>query len=108
MKQATAAIHTIERTAQLIFWALLFGVVMLASMYIYMINKTVWNVLARQQAQTQIVSINSKLSAVEYKYISAKNSVTMQLAESMGFQPITNQSMFVTRDISTGKNVAVR
>ena len=108
MQQATLAINTIERTSKLIFWALLAGVVILASTYMYMINRTVWNVLARQQAETQIVSINSKLSAVEYTYIASKNKVTMQLAQSMGFEPISsNQSIFVTRDVAA-KSVALR
>ena len=108
MKQATTATMTkIEQTSQIIFWGFVGAIVLCASMYMYFVNKTVWNVLARQEAESHIVSLNSKVSTMEFQYITAKSNVTMELAKSLGYQPVQGREIFVTR-IDASKNVALR
>lgn len=105
MKQAALAIKTIERTAQILFWAQIAVVFVLASLYMYFVNKTVWNVVARQQTESSIVSLNSELSDMEFKYITAKSNITMDMAQRLGFQP-AEHTIFVDR--TSGSNVAIR
>ncbi|MES3005592.1 MAG: hypothetical protein V4664_01450 [Patescibacteria group bacterium] len=107
MKQATHALQIIERTSHILFWAMVTGIVMLASVYIYLVNRTVWNVVARQTAESQIVALNSDLSASEFEYINTKSNVTMALAAEMGFKSADQKTLFVTRE-SSSKNVALR
>lgn len=107
MKNAAIVIHTIERTSQVIFWTMAAGIFILASSYMYFVNKTVWNVVARQAAESQIVALNSDLSTTEFDYINSRASVTMELAETLGFKSADNQTLFVTRE-SAAKNIALR
>ena len=107
MKQTAIAIHAIERTSQIIFWVLASAIFIFASFYVYLVNKTVWNVVSRQAAESQIVAINSDLSSTEFEYINTKAKVTFALAESMGFKPADKQTLFVTRETGP-KNVAFR
>lgn len=107
MKQATLAIQAIERTSQILFWSMATGIFILASMYVYFVGKTTVNTFARQTAQSEIVALNSDLSATEFEYISSKANVTMDLAQELGFKSADKQTLFVTRD-SVSKNVAFR
>lgn len=105
MKQATIALKTIERASVVIFWAQVALIVALISAYMYFVNKTVWNVVARQQVESSIVALNSKLSDMEFKYITAKSNITLQMAHQLGFQTVT-KTTFVDRAL--GANVAIR
>ena len=108
MKQATTAtMARIEQTSQILFWGFVAAIVLCASMYMFFVNKTVWNVVARQEAESKIVSLNSKVSTMEFQYITAKANVTMELAKSLGYQPVQGREIFVTK-IDTTKSVALR
>ena len=93
--------------AQTIVWALIIGIVALSGVYMYMVHKTVYNAVARESLQDDIVALNSKLSETEFQYINTVGSITMDTAKSMGFKPVTDKISFVTRDV-IGKNVAIR
>ena len=80
---------------------------MLASLYVYLVNKTVHNVVARQATESQISNLSTTLSESEFQYISAKAGVNMQLASTLGFQAVSGDVQFVTRE-QVGKSVAVR
>ncbi len=105
MKTATIALKSIERASAIIFWAQVGLIISLISLYMYFVNQTVWNVVARQQTESATVSLNSKLGDLEFQYIAAKNNITLEVAQSMGYQS-ADQKVFVTRDQSA--NVALR
>ncbi len=107
MKQATMTLRTIERTAALSFWVLAVAIVILASLYVYLVNKTVHNVVARQTTEVEISKLSTTLSELEFKYITAKAGVNMELASNLGFKAVSGDAQFVTRE-HAGKNVAVR
>jgi len=77
----------------------------LAAIYVYFVNKTVWNIATREKLQADIVAYNSKLGQQEFAYISSKNKVTMEMATSLGFAS-PERVAFVTREIP--RTVAVR
>lgn len=107
MKQTYTAIQAIEKTSQIIFWGMTACLILCVSMYMYFVNKTVWNVVARQDAESQIIAINSDLSATEFEYINNKANVTVELAQSLGFKVADKQTLFVTRETGP-KSVALR
>jgi hypothetical protein len=57
--------------------------------YVYLVNKTVMNVVARQQVERSISQLSSDLGTLEFKYIGLKNKVTLELAHAKGFQDAT-------------------
>ena len=54
--------------------------------YVYLVNKTIMNVVAREQTIKTVSSLSSTIGGLEFKYITLKNSVTLDLAHSKGFQ----------------------
>ncbi len=85
MTQAVKAIRTIERTC-------------LGTVYMYFVNRTIWNIALREKMQSEIVSYNSKLSDREFEYIKSKGSITLNSAESLGFGT-PEQISFVTKEV---------
>ncbi len=110
MKQAQYTIQdtmrNIDKFSVLLFWTLLAGLVVASCSYGYFINKTVRNVVLRDTLQTEIASLNSKLSETEFQYISSVGSIGLDTAYTMGFKQVTDKT-FVTRE-SLGRNVALR
>ncbi len=107
MNQAIRTMNRIDRASQMVFWALVMGIVMLSSIYIFFINKTVRNVVARGQIQAEMASLNSKLSETEFDYINSVGAITLDSARELGFQPAVGSVTFVTRE-RIGKSVAIR
>ena len=54
--------------------------------YVFLVNKTVSNVVARGKAETAIASVSSAMGELEFKYLTLKKSVTLSVAYSKGFQ----------------------
>lgn len=107
MKHTQTAIRNIEGSSKLIFIGLACITVFLVATYIFLVNKTVLNAVAKEKIEHQIASINSDLSENEFKYISAKGEVTMELATSLGFVSAADDTTFVTV-IKPAETVAVR
>jgi hypothetical protein len=82
-----------------VFWALIIGIVVLMGFYIFLINKTVMNVAARGALEKNISAMNSKIGELEFKYISLKNKVNIELAYSMGFKDVLNPQYISLRTL---------
>ncbi len=72
-----------ERT---IFWSLLGSLLISALFYIYFVNITVHNTVARQNFEAESSSLSLKISTNEFEYITKRNNVTLALAKSLGFK----------------------
>lgn len=109
MKYIAHTIRNTERNSQMqfVFWALVSAIVLLAIMYMYFVNKTVWNVVERQHLEASIADTNSKLSDTEFQYINSVSGITMDTAAKLGFVSAANNTTFVARE-EIGKNVAIR
>ena len=79
------------------FWSLVFVLVFCLFSYGYFVRGAIVNIVARQNMETQISTLNSKVLDLESTYIKAKNSITPELAQSLGFVALTNQK-FVTKN----------
>ncbi len=64
--------------------------------YGYLLNKTIHNVVARQRSGELVASLGGKVGELESRYITLKDSVTLDLANSLGFQSVQNP-VFISR-----------
>ena len=86
-----------ERT---LFWTLV-GVLLLSlGFYMYFINITVHNVVARQNLESEASELTLEIGNQEFQYITARNSVTMALAHSLGFQDVEVKT-FISKKADT-------
>ena len=97
-QHAVQAIRKIERISKSVFWTMVAIIVVLGFTYMYFINKTIWNVAAREKMQNEILVINSQLGEKEFEYIKSKGSITMESARELGFSQPERVS-FVTKEI---------
>lgn len=72
-----------------IFWTLLTVFLLAIGLYIYLINSTVRNVVATQNIEGQIAQLNLAISNKEFSYINKRNTVTLNLAYSLGFKEVS-------------------
>jgi hypothetical protein len=66
-------------------------------LYVYFVNLTIHNVVARTNAQKQIVELSSSVSELESEYIAIENKITLEVAYSKGFEDATPKK-FISRD----------
>lgn len=78
------------------FWTLATLCLALLVIYIYAVNATVHNTLARQTLQNEAANLSTHISEMEYNAITLKNNVSLDLALAHGFQEVTSP-IFITR-----------
>ena len=83
---------------------LIFLIVLSLCSYIYIINSTILNTVARQQDNREAARISSQISKLEYTYISLRGGINIDLAKSMGFEDNFSQVHFSNEN----QNVAGR
>jgi hypothetical protein len=82
-----------------IFWSLIAGLFLSICFYMYFINATVHNVVARQNLEAEASTLTLAIGNKEFKYITERNNVTLQVAYAMGFKDVTAKT-FITKDSS--------
>ncbi len=98
---------TLDRLSVTLFWSLLSTLVLLVGVYGYMVNQTVWNAFNKDQAEAQVVALNSKLGDLEFQYMSLSNNVSIEKAYELGFQNASGKTLFASREL-VAKNVAMK
>lgn len=68
-------------------------------LYVYAINQTVRNIIARQGIERQLSGLTSQIGEMEFTYIAKENSIDLAHAYTMGFKDVT-ANVFVTRSPS--------
>ncbi|MDD5050429.1 MAG: hypothetical protein PHV93_01650 [Candidatus Pacebacteria bacterium] len=81
---------------KLLFASALLLLVGFVCSYVYFLNDTIHNVVERQKAETRIASIRGAVGELESRYIVLKDSITLDLASSLGFQTVQNP-VFISR-----------
>ncbi|KND47866.1 MAG: hypothetical protein AB201_03060 [Parcubacteria bacterium C7867-006] len=90
-----------------IFWAVLGALFLCIGFYMYFINATVHNVVARQNLESEASNLTLKIGNQEFQYITSRNNVTMQLALSMGFKEVTAKT-FISKNSNKQVSFATR
>lgn len=91
-----------EYSFKKIFFIVLAVLLVMATLYIYLVNRMVVNIVGRQQAEHNISTLNGTIGALESKYIALKNGVTLDVAYAQGFHDATPVSY-----LSTNQNSAL-
>jgi hypothetical protein len=78
-------------TEKNIFWTLVGILFFCLCFYMYSINMTVRNVVAREGLQNKISALSLSTSNSEFQYIAEQNAVTLPLAYSLGFRDVAQK-----------------
>lgn len=102
----------VEKVLQLnkektIFWSLLAVLVLCAGFYMYCINATVHNVVARQNLEAEGSSLILSIGSKEFEYISKRNSITIAMARELGFKDVSAKS-YISKSAGTQVSFASR
>ncbi len=101
MKQKVLELN-IEKT---VFWTLLGVLFISAGFYMYLINSTIHNTVARQNLEAESSSLTLSIGNKEFEYISRRNNITLALAQELGFKSVKDIAYV---SVNGGKVVAVR
>jgi hypothetical protein len=82
------------------FWSLLVILTLCVISYGLLFRGALVNIVARQNMESELSSLSSKVANLESDYIKAKNGITQELAVNLGFIAVSNQK-FVTKDTKT-------
>jgi hypothetical protein len=83
-------------STRVLFYAIATSLVLTFALYAYLVNKTIMNVVAREKTEREIASLSSSIGELEFKYMTAKNNITLDLAYAHGFHDAT-PSKFISR-----------
>lgn len=91
---------------KMVFITLLCGIVLSTFLYIYLVNKTVFNIVDRKNAESSILNVSADVTGLEYKLISKKNSLTLDTVREKGFEVPSSMS-YISRK-SLGQTLSMR
>ena len=67
--------------------------------YVYLVRGAIVNIVARQNMELSLASLDSKVAVLEAEYFKAKSNVTPELAHKLGFVTVSDADQkFVMRD----------
>lgn len=99
-----------EKIAQIntkkLFWILISIFALCAVFYIYAINVTVRNVVARENFENEISELNLSIGKLEFEYIAKRNAVTLPMAYAMGFQDVKDKTFISSAKVSLASNIS--
>ena len=78
------------------FWTLAMIVAACLVVYVYAVNATVRNTVARATLEQNTTSIASQIAEMEFSYIGEKNTISLQMAYARGFQNVTSP-LYISR-----------
>lgn len=82
------------------FWSLVVVFSFCLFSYGYLVRGAIVNIVARQNMESEILALNSNVIKLESEYIKLKNSITLELAQNMGFVNVSAQK-FVTKAVKS-------
>jgi hypothetical protein len=89
--------HTIS--TRTLFYLLTALLITVFGYYAYLINRTVMNVVARENTEREIAALSGTIGELEFEYITLRNAVTLELAHAKGFQDAT-PTQFISRAVT--------
>ncbi|MES3031099.1 MAG: hypothetical protein V4697_01655 [Patescibacteria group bacterium] len=79
-----------------IFAILVAALILSSCAYVFLLQKAIMNVVAREKVSKEIRHISTSVSELESKYLSAKNTINIELAHARGFKN-TEVSTFISK-----------
>ncbi len=71
-------------------------IVMLMISYAYFVNETVLNIVARKNIDSSMTALSSEVSEYEFEYMEYKNTITLDFANTYGFNE-SSRTTFISR-----------
>ena len=105
MKRARSNITTLVLQKR-IFWSIAVAILILFTFYGYFVSKSIANILLREEAEQQILLVNSNIGELEFKYLNQKNTITLGFAYENGFYDIGGKE-FVARKSVLSKRLTL-
>ncbi|MEK7477945.1 MAG: hypothetical protein AAB645_01075 [Patescibacteria group bacterium] len=97
--QQTRAIF-IEHIQTRLIWTLLVTLVLLLSSYLYLVNRSIFNIVERKQAEETINSLNTKVAMLETDYMTLTTSkINLDYAHSLGYQNVLNSLSYIAKSV---------
>lgn len=97
MTQAIAHnINSMMRYKEKIFFFLVVGIIALASSYAYLLHSAIANVVERENLVKEGRLASISVGELESKYLSVKNSISIELAHAKGFKD-SEVSSFISK-----------
>src|ERR1035437_9460538 len=84
-------IEKIEYREKKLFWTLFSVFVFFLISYGVLVNNAIMNAVAQQNMEKDMASLNTDVNTMEFQYLNIKNNITMSLAQSLGFVPISTE-----------------
>ena len=76
--------------------AVLLGLIaVLLGAYVYLVNNSVFNIVARETALEKASNYATELAVLESRYIELSGNITLSLAYTLGFADASAESVFV-------------
>lgn len=98
-KTKTASLNRIEKD---VFYVLLVSVIILLGSYLFLLQRSVWNIFSRQQAVQEIGLLEAKAAATEAEYLEiAGREVNADHARSLGFVDVSHEQNFAIKTAKT-------
>ncbi|MCH8889453.1 hypothetical protein IID26_03500 [Patescibacteria group bacterium] len=79
-----------------IFWILIISIASLLIFYGYFVSHSIINVVLREEVEQELTRVTTRISDLEFQYLSKKDSINLAFAHSLGFQNVS-QKQFVSR-----------
>ena len=73
------------------------------SLYVFFIWNTISNTLTRQRAEKEIAQLQTKVSELEFSYVSLTSSMTLQKAKTLGFVELPLSSVARNTDVALSR-----
>lgn len=82
------------------FWTLIGILFLCIGFYMYSINMTVRNVVAREKIEARISELALSTSNSEFQYINKRNGITLSTAHVLGFQDVAEKKFVSKNSVS--------
>jgi len=79
-----------------VFWTFVVFAFIALVIYIYAVNTTIRNTIARQNLENEVAIVSTQLGDLEFSYIALKNKVSLDLAYTRGFKNVSS-AQYVSR-----------
>lgn len=86
-------------TEKNIFWTLVGVLFFCAVFYMYSINVTIRNVVARESLENKVAELTLAIGNKEFQYISLRNTITLPLAYSLGFKDVKEKTYISAKTV---------
>jgi hypothetical protein len=81
---------------QRFFWFLVSVSLFSLVLYFYAVNATAHHIAVRQNLESEVAEVNSRLSSLEFSSIALRNAITLEIAHEYGFSEV-KEPLYVSR-----------